>query len=82
MPANENDKVVLSKEEYEKLVSLEQILKDVSYERDLFREEWLKLRRELGCEYMTEQECEEMIRTGVDSETLLAEVEAILNKSE
>lgn len=61
------------------LNQLKQRLAEVTAERDLFRSQWLQLKQEIAqIVTMTPEECEEILRTGVDGDTLMAELEEIL----
>ena len=61
------------------LHQLQQRLAEVTAERDLFRSQWLQLKQEMSkVMTMTPDECEEILKTGVDSKTLMAELEEIL----
>jgi len=61
------------------LQQLRQQLAEVSAERDLFRSQWLQLKYEMAqVMRMTHEECEELLKTGVDGQVVLAEMEEIL----
>lgn len=61
------------------LQQLRQQLAEVTAERDLFRTQWLQLKYEMAqVMRMTRAECDELLKTGVDGQVVLAEMEEIL----
>lgn len=56
-----------------------QQLAEVTAERDLFRSQWLQMKHEMAqVMRMTPEECEELLKTGVDGQVVLAEMEEML----
>lgn len=61
------------------LQQLRQQLAEVTAERDLFRSQWLQMKHEMAqVMRMTPEECEELLKTGVDGQVVLAEMEEML----
>ena len=61
------------------LQQLRQQLAEVTAERDLFRSQWLQLKYEMAqVMRMTQEECEELLKTGVDGQVVLADMEEML----
>ncbi len=75
-PANKTIEIPI--ETYQKLCQLEDSLAEASAERDLYREAWLRLKKEIAMFTMSEKECEELRLHGIDGDALMAELEEIL----